>query len=316
MESRDRHSRELDIYYNEHKDFCSNCRKAFVDGMCTHLGYLSDYSPAVLCDDCAPSLAETVVRYHWRKDEYEKPNPTDILWRYMDLGKFIHLISTEKLYFASADSFEDPFEGAKGIVERKDVWDCFYLNVFREAIKTVPGAPLEMLEPRHVEKEARRLLGEMTQLNNLSRKHVFISCWHNNSYESEAMWKLYSVNTQNAVAIQTTAEHLYLALNRNPDVRIGKVKYVDYNNRFTSENGAYWYKRKSFEHEREVRAIAIDYKSENGITIPIDINTLIDCIYISPYAPKWFEEVVRSVVEKFGLSAPIVCSDMARKPFY
>ena len=311
------HSRELDIFYNEQKDRCTNCGRKFVDGMCAHLGYLPDQIPAVLCDDCAPLLSETVLRYHWMKDEYEKPDPTDKLWRYMDLGKFIHLISTGKLHFASTDSFEDPFEGAKGIAERKEKWDSFYLSFFREAIRTIPDATKEMLEPEHIEKESHRLLTELNQSGDGQRRHTFISCWHCNPYESEAMWKLYSVNTKNAVAIQTTAAHLYEALDRNPSVKIGKVKYVDFNNRFASINGAYWYKRKSFEHEREVRAIIVDYStSTSGLSIPISINSLIDHLFISPYAPKWFEEVVHSVVEKYKLHIPVVHSDMTQRPFY
>lgn len=312
-----RHSRELDIFYNEHKNCCTNCGRKFVNGMCAHLGYLPDQIPAVLCDDCAPLLSETVVCYHWMKDDYEKPVPTDKLWRYMDLGKFIHLLSTGKLYFASADSFEDPFEGAKGIVERKEEWDSFYLDVLREAIRTVPGATQEMLAPDHIEKEAQRLLAELNQSGYGQRRHTFISCWHCNPFESEAMWKLYSVNTKNAVAIQTTAAHLYESLDRNPNIRIGKVKYVDFNKRFSSINGAYWYKRKSFEHEREVRAIIVDYSaSTRGLSIPIDIKKLIDVVYISPYAPKWFEEVIHSVMEKYEIIAPVVYSEMAKRPFY
>lgn len=312
-----RHSRELDIFYNEHRDFCTHCGNAFKDGMCAHLGYLADGMPAVLCDDCASLLAETVVRYHWMRREYEKPDPDDKLWRYMDLAKFIHLISTGKLYFASADSFEDPFEGAKGLVERKEIWDSFYLDFLREAIRTVPGATQEMLEPAHVEKEAQRLLNEMDQGGDWERKHTFISCWHCNPFESEAMWKLYSVNTQNAVAIQTTATHLYEALDRNPSVEIGKVNYIDFNKRFSSINGACWYKRKSFEHEREVRAIMKDINTtDKGILIPVNIETLIDRVFISPYAPKWFEGVVKSIVEKYEINASIICSDMSRNPFF
>ncbi len=311
-----RHTRALDIFYNEHKDSCTNCGRAFADGMRAHLGYLADRVPAVLCDECSALLEETVVRYHWMKDEFDKPDPTAKLWRYMDLGKFIHLISTKKLYFASADSFDDPFEGAKGLIERKELWDVSYLDFFREAIRTVPGASLAMLESQNVEREAQRLLTEMNQNSDWYRKHTFVSCWHCNEYESEAMWKLYSVNTQNAIAIQTTAAHLYEALDRNPYISIGKVQYIDYNHRFSSVNGACWFKRKSFEHEREVRAIAFDNKSTTGIQVPIDIGALIDSVYISPYAPKWFEEVVRSVADKYEVAAPIVFSEMAKRPFY
>ncbi len=57
-----RYLRELDIFYNEHKNCCTNCGRLFVDGICTHLGYLPNQIPAVLCDTCAPLLSETVVR--------------------------------------------------------------------------------------------------------------------------------------------------------------------------------------------------------------------------------------------------------------
>lgn len=312
-----RYSRELAIFYNEHRESCTNCRKEFKDGMTAYLGYLPDRIPAVLCDDCASLLSETVERYYWMKKVYEKPNPTDKLWRYMDLGKYIHLISTKKLYFASADSFEDPFEGAKGVVERKEEWDSFYLEFCRKAIRTVPGATKEQLEPNYIEEEAQSLLTKLNQNGDWERKHTFISCWHCNDFESEAMWKLYSVNTKNAVAIQTTTSRLYEALDREPDIEIGKVKYVDYNKRFASINGAYWYKRKSFEHEREVRAIIKDYEtSTKGISIPIDITTLLESVYISPYASQWFEEVVRSVMEKYNIIAPVVYSEMIKRPFY
>ena len=107
------HTRELNIYYNEHKKACTNCRKQFQNGMTAHLGYLVDRTPAVLCDDCSRLLSETVVRYYWTKPEYEEVLPTAKLWRYMDLSKFISLIGKKRLYFASLESFEDIFEGAK-----------------------------------------------------------------------------------------------------------------------------------------------------------------------------------------------------------
>ena len=55
-------------------------------------------------------MSEEIIRY-------EEVSPTAKLWRYMDLAKFISLIGKKKLYFASLESFEDIFEGAKGIAE-------------------------------------------------------------------------------------------------------------------------------------------------------------------------------------------------------
>ena len=64
-------------------------------------------------------MSEEIIRY-------EEVSPTAKLWRYMDLAKFISLIGKKKLYFASLESFEDIFEGAKGIIERKGIWNEFY----------------------------------------------------------------------------------------------------------------------------------------------------------------------------------------------
>lgn len=131
------------------------------------------------------------------------------------------------------------------------------------------------------------------------------------------MWKLYSTNVKNALAIQTTYQQLYEALGKDPSIQIGKVQYVDFTKRFSAVNGAYWYKRKSFEYEQEVRAVVkVQKVNDSGIEKDIDIEKLIAAIYISPYAPRWFEDVVDNVVKKYELDKPIFHSEMAAIPFY
>ena len=85
-------------------------------------------------------------------------------------------------------------------------------------------------------------------------------------------------------------------------------------------------KRRSFEHEREVRALVLripdfsnsDWKPviDNGISIPIDIEKLVLEIYVSPTSPPWFYELVRSVVKKYGYTFPVVQSDLIRNPLF
>ena len=311
------HTRELDIYYNEHRKACTNCGKQFQDGMTAHLGYLADKAPVVLCDDCSQLLSETVVRYYWMKPKYEEVLPTAKLWRYMDLSKFISLIGKKKLYFPSLESFEDIFEGAKGIIERKGIWNEFYTEFLEWAIRTPPEGNTRDLTDEYVEKNAAMILSNLERVGVSERKDIFVSCWHCNQYESEAMWKLYSTNVENAIAIQTTSQQLYEALGKDPSIQIGKVQYIDFTKRFSAVNGAYWYKRKSFEYEQEVRAVVkVQKANSSGIEKDIDIEKLIVAIYISSYAPKWFEDVVYDVVKKYGLNKPIFHSEMAVTPFY
>lgn len=310
-------TRELDIFYNEHRSNCSNCGKPFIEGDTAHLGYLKGRNLAVLCDKCAPLLKETVIRYYWQNLEYEEPSPDSILWRYMDLAKFISLISREELFFAAASSFEDIFEGAKGLERDKYKWDSFYKGFFKQAVATAPGRnPINNTEEKLTE-EANRLLDEIENNGQKSREYTYISCWHLNCYESEAMWKLYSKDCSNAVAIQTTAKRIYEAIDKDPNISIGKVKYIDFTNRFASINGPFWYKRKSFEYENEVRLITTKiHSNDKGVYIPVNIDTLIEKIYVSPYASEWFFDVVKNVVEKYSIKAEVTYSMMKAKPFY
>ena len=312
-----RHTREPDIFYKEHRTHCTICNQKFIDGMCAHLGYLEDQSPAVLCDNCSAKMIETVVRYHWMHNEFVTPLPTEKLWRYMDLGKFISLISTKTLYFASAASFQDPFEGAKGTTSNKGEWDSFYTDFLKHAISTAPGNEKRTFNESELASEAESLLSELNRSGLEKRKHTYISCWHCNDYESEAMWKLYSMNVTNAVAIQTTTKSLYEALGKDPRIDIGKINYIDYQNKFAPINGSFWYKRKAFAYEQEVRAVLTDFKAKtSGVSIHVDLDKLIEAIYISPYAPAWFESVVHSVAEKYGINKPIYYSEMKEAPFF
>jgi len=235
----------------------------------------------------------------------------------MDLSKFISMISRKDLYFAAANTFEDIFEGAKGIMDKKVDWDSFYLDFFKKAILTAPGQDISKLTEEQIKLDSKQLLNQINKSGEKDRENTYISCWHLNSYESEAMWKLYSKDVTNAIAIQTTAGHLYEALNREPCISIGKVKYIDLKKRFTSINGAFCYKRKSFEYEKEVRAIIKKHDlKKKGIYIPVNIDKVIDGIYISPYASEWFVDVVKSVVDKYNINIPVSYSQMVEEPFY
>ncbi len=312
-----KHTEEIDIFYKEHRKNCTKCGKPFSNGDTVHLGYLKERQYAVLCDCCSPLLEETVARYYWQKLEYDEPLPDDFLWRYMDLSKYISLISRKELYFAAANTFEDIFEGAKGLAIVKDQWDSYYHGFFEQAIKTAPGLENSKLTEEYIDSNADRLLEEMAKNGEKRREYTYINCWHHNFYESEAMWKLYSKDITNAIAIKTTVKHLYESLGKNPSIDIGKVKYVDLNKRFTSVNAAFWYKRKSFEYENEVRAITVKPGlKKKGIYVSVDLDKLIDDIYISPYAPEWFVDVVKSVSDKYNIKSNISYSQMKAEPFY
>lgn len=115
-----KHTRELDQFYQRNRKTCTNCGHPFSESETAHLENLKDrLSVAVLCDRCATLLDETVVRYYWMKNPFKSPNPKDKSWRYMDIAKFMSTLCTESLYFSPAELFDDPFEGAKGVLEKR-----------------------------------------------------------------------------------------------------------------------------------------------------------------------------------------------------
>jgi len=313
-----KYTRNLKIFYNENHDFCTNCGHEFIRGDTSHLGYLINRDFANLCDKCSYLLSETVVRYYFEKREYELPPMDAKLWRYMDFSKYVSLISKRALFFAAASKFDDIFEGAKGIANRKEIWDKHYYSFFVDAIKNPPKGYVCDKTSAEIAHEATRLLNQLTSSGELDRKRTFINCWHENWGESEAMWKLYSKDIDNAIAIQTTYKSFYYALNRDPKISIGRVNYIDFTKRFAPINGSYWYKRKSFEHEKEVRAMTIcrENAERDGLLIPINLDRLIENIYLSPSAPKWFVQVVNDVNTKYNVKAHVMQSSLSELPFH
>jgi hypothetical protein len=44
-------------------------------------------------------------------DAFTLPPEDRMIWRYMNVGQFLSLITTETLFFSSAAAMEDPYEG-------------------------------------------------------------------------------------------------------------------------------------------------------------------------------------------------------------
>jgi hypothetical protein len=301
----------------EYHDACVSCGYAFQEGDTSHVGYGDEETPLYVCDKCSPQLKETAVRYYFTSRPYKVPGPNSKLWRYMDFTKYVSLLSTHALYFARADCFDDVFEGAKGIKKNKNRWDAHYSEFFWSAIRNPPPGYSCNLSDEEIEQQARKLLSDLEQGGAANKRRTFISCWHESEHESEAMWRLYSSFLPNAVAVRTTYDRMYRALGRNPSISIGRVQYIDLRSQYAGINDAFWRKHKSFEHEREVRAILIDHEcSASGKLIECDLSVLIDEVFVSPKAPAWFVNLVNDVNEKFGVHVSVCNSELLEEPFF
>jgi hypothetical protein len=141
-----------------------------------------------------------------------------------------------------------------------------------------------------------------------------------NNCDSAAMWKCYAEHND-GIAIQTTVGALKKALSKNDRaLYLGTIQYIDYENFAIPENNAFYpftFKRRSFEHERELRLICTDshlfdsaVALPSGIGIPVDLDALISKVYISPTCADWIKTLVISIIGKSGLSKEVVKSDL------
>lgn len=309
---------KVKIFEKEHHDNCTRCNHTFINGETAHLGYIINSDLAYVCNNCSHILTKTIVRRRWCQREYIIPPSGAMLWRYMDLSKYLSLLFSKSLFFTSLSNFSDLYEGAKGLKRNKGEWDDFYFSFMKSAIANPPEGQECNKTEYEIEEDAKKVVASMERSGVFIRGCTFANCWHNNVVESEAMWNLYSNNRHDAIAVQTTFENLFLALDRNPQIDIGQVNYIDFNKRFASLNNCQWYKRKSFAHENEIRAVIIspDNAGKKGIYVPVDLKQLIQRVYVSPYSSKWFKEIVQDLNYKYKLEAMVEQSILIEPPFY
>jgi len=216
----------------------------------------------------------------------------------MDLTKFLAIIIQKELYFNRADNYEDIYEGELASGDK----------VILES-----NPQLDMI---------------------IQRDSTFISCWHENEVESAAMWKLYG-GIDDAIAIETDLVRLRTSL--PPRVEIHKVKYIDYENnsiiricldehKGLNVHDILTFKRKSFIHEQEYRAIYwkfpdrddleedMRWAHKKGINLSIDCSVLINKVHISPYASSLLEPIVNSILQKYDLDhIPVIKSKLYKR---
>jgi len=229
--------------------------------------------------------------------DFDPPQDNDLLWRYFDLARYLDLLIREQLFFASLETMEDPFEAA------------------------LPGTT-----PDH---------------HHDAPPCLAISSWHNSPEENYAMWKIYAEGNA-GLAICTTFADLRDSFKRSDKpIWIGKVAYYNHQRNQPCETGLaianadpaaadttavntslgfYLRKRSVYAYEKEVRCCyqpkenELDPHEKNtefkGIYIPVDIDRLIGRIYISPYAPAWFRQLIAGLNKKFGIQKQIIHSDL------
>lgn len=216
----------------------------------------------------------------------ETPVDDTIVWRYLNLEKLLALLNSKTLYCRRLDRFRDPWEG---------IWPDEFALALRKS-----GS-----------RDRSRSLSQ--HLDNL-RRTFFVNCWHESDFESAALWDQYA--SSNGLAIRSSVGGIKAACGTEQQFFLGRVKYFDYSSHIEDaiELNALvpaFLKRKSFKHEHEVRLLIWDTsnfepnedgtRTEESCSLAVNLENLIEMVYVSPESPSWLLAHLRSLLGRFDL---------------
>lgn len=213
------------------------------------------------------------------------------IWRYMNLAKFLDMITSSRLYFARLDRCEDPYEGRMSdelarSLKNKARFDPYF----------------DMLEA--------------------TRNNFFVNCWHVSEFENPALWKIYA-DQDLGVAVQSNYSRLKEQLHASEcTYSLGLMQYrVDRSDRVLDIDRLLFHKRPEFGFEGEARALVWLTEEEKtcrniqgelpvGLEVPVDLSKLLTGITLGPQVPGWLRKAIESILQRFDVSKEVRSSEL------
>lgn len=279
---------------------------------------------------------------------FDRPAVDVPLWRYTDLPKFVEMLTSGSLWLTSAEVLarDDPYECLPGPVQFPHrMWKSIdeVPEALRVQILQIYGgksndSPEAMFRGWVMVEEQRCIMTRS------GRRDYFISCWHAAKNESAAMWKVYGAPGA-GVAVVTNGGRMEHALACNEqNFYLGAIQYRDPSwLQIGSSNGfdSIMIKRDSYAYEQEVRLVHwhtgeshdalanFDWNDETlrfdnliednrplreGMALSCDIDTLIERVVVSPFAPAWYIPMIERLRDRLGFSFPVHLSKLMEGP--
>lgn len=220
-----------------------------------------------------------------------------IVWRYFDLPKFVHLLESKSLFFSRLDLLGDPFEGSVTQADLTALSESWW------SMSEQSGMPVGIYSEDHRLRERD------------PRHRIFVSCWHMSETESVAMWRIYADQIK-GIAVKSSVKKLLAHLPN--EGRIRRVEYLDYLVGKTAILSPVYCKRKAFEYECELRAvIPRDLNpAPAGLPLHIDLNSVIEEIRLAPDMPGWLADLVKKLLVRYGVGASCARSSLSDFPLF
>ncbi|NQT27036.1 DUF2971 domain-containing protein [candidate division KSB1 bacterium] len=229
-------------------------------------------------------------------------DPDQKIWRYIKLNRFLDMIKDNMVHFASANQFDDLFEGAVAV----QAYDF-------------------PVDPRYSEMDyTERAFFALKRLTK-------INCWHIEDYESAAMWQLYSDQGKGVAIVSTPRkiDNFLTSYKIKPEYKDenlwgGNVNYVNLLEEHLDVGmlERFYFKHNAFSWEKEFRCVvSLRYAEESGCQIPefgiflkANLLELIERIHIGPSIQPEQREKIFKECEKFELDDRIIVSSLLGRP--
>ncbi|MEO6454649.1 MAG: hypothetical protein ABIN97_11270 [Ginsengibacter sp.] len=242
------------------------------------------------------------------------PDENQIISKYIDVTKFLSLLSKKSLFFCRLDKLEDQFEGmvAKRNYEYRIRWH---------------KETNHLMDKPFTDEEIVAQVEQMYEYDKKVKEVYCVCCWNKADKESAALWKIYS-DFGKGIMIKSSVKNLIAAFeNTSEKIRVSEIGYLDYNKDLMKDGNTFFpliHKQNAYDYEGEIRLIhSVDFPQigktydwskeeiQEGKLLTVDLNLLIDEIIIGPFSPKWMIDLIIDLTDKYGLKKTISKSKLS-----
>ena len=231
------------------------------------------------------------------------------VYRYLTIEKLVDFLSTNSIYLARLDTFEDNFEN----IEPFDINELEFLTLSKPN-----DANPEITDSMWNERinESKLKLKKIKDYLLDKQKKRFVSCWILNDVESFSMWDIYG---KAGFVIRFEREYFQnivkdsINLQTKPTDKIdllvaGKVIYQNFENMLENEATSLmrfsaFRKHLSFKHESEYRIVGFINENENetGFRFKLpNLDSLNFDIYANPRLSSFQFNQYKNIIEKYS----------------
>lgn len=195
------------------------------------------------------------------------------------------LLESSELYFSRQDQFDDLGEGK---LSQKD----------KHFLSKYPAGMVEHMESDKI-------------------GCYYANCWTLSESDEYVLWNTYA-SLFDGIAVKASVGRIKESLDSqdNRSVYIAKVQYYDEDtgSTFSASGGIInqlslaFSKRKYFNAEKELRLLyhdndgRLDNNTPRNVSFKVDLNKLIESIYVAPKSYPWFKDAIAHMIELYGLN--------------